>query len=226
MGSRALIKNLDPRAGIWLLVAANIGMFCEKSTEQGSVLSGMFLLLLLLYGQYMAAVKGAALLVSFRLLLRFVFPLCPAWVNMVFPVIINYTVRMMPCILAGLLIIRTSSMQEMTAAMRKMHLPQGFIIAMSTTFRYFPAIREEFVHIKSAMKLQNIPFASRLECTVVPLMMSAVNTSDEIAAAAVTRGIENPCPKSSAVRIRMSWIDWMLMALVTTGVAIVLAKMS
>ena len=55
-------------------------------------------------------------------------------------------------------------------------------------------------------------------------MMSAVNTSDEIAAAAVTRGIENPCPKSSAVRIRMSWIDWMLMALVTTGVAIVMAK--
>ena len=57
-------------------------------------------------------------------------------------------------------------------------------------------------------------------------MMSAVNTSDEIAAAAVARGIENPCPKSNAVQIRMSCIDWMLMALVTTGVAIVLAKMS
>ncbi len=96
MKSRALIKNLDPRAGLWLLVAANIGMFCEKSTEQGSVLSGMFLLLLLLYGQYMAA---------------------------------------------------------------------------------------------------------------------------------VARGIENPCPKSSAVQIRMSCLDWVLMALVTAGVVIVLVKM-
>ena len=71
----------------------------------------------------------------------------------------------------------------------------GFIIAMSTTLRYFPALKEEFVHINAAMKLQNISWASRLECTVVPLIVSAVNTSDEIAAAAVARGIENPGKK-------------------------------
>ena len=97
-----------------------------------------------LYGQYMAAIKGALLLIVFRLLLKYVFPLRPSWVNMVFPVLINYTLRMMPCILAGLLILRTSSMSRMIAAMRALHLPQGFIIAMSTTFRYFPAIKEEF----------------------------------------------------------------------------------
>ena len=222
MNGQIKIKPLDPRAGLWLLLVANIGMFCEKNTEQGSMLSGIFLLLLLLYGQYMAAIKGALLLVVFRLLLKYVFPLCPSWVNMVFPVLINYTLRMMPCILAGLLILRTSSMSRMIAAMRALHLPQGFIIAMSTTFRYFPAIKEEFIHIRAAMKLQNIPLSSRLECTVVPLMMSAVNTSDEIAAAAVARGIENPCKKTSIIKIHMVISDWIVMFLVTIGVTILM----
>ena len=222
MNGQIKIKPLDPRAGLWLLLVANIGMFCEKNTEQGSMLSGIFLLLLLLYGQYMAAIKGALLLIVFRLLLKYVFPLCPSWVNMVFPVLINYTLRMMPCILAGLLILRTSSMSRMIAAMRALHLPQGFIIAMSTTFRYFPAIKEEFIHIRAAMKLQNIPLSSRLECTVVPLMMSAVNTSDEIAAAAVARGIENPCKKTSILKIHMVISDWIVMFLVTIGVTILM----
>ena len=57
------ISALDPRAGIWLLLLANIGMFCEKQAWQGIAISGMLLLLLLLYRQYSAAWKGAALIV-------------------------------------------------------------------------------------------------------------------------------------------------------------------
>ena len=207
------ISALDPRAGIWLLLLANISTFCERYAWQGIAMSGMFLLLLVLYQQYSAAGKGALLIVIFRLLLKYVFPLCPRLINMVFPVLLNYTLRMMPCILAGILLVRNASMQKMVAAMRALHLPQGFITAISTTLRYFPAIREEFGHIRAAAKLQNIPLSERLESTVVPIMMSAVSTSDEIAAAAVVRGIENPCRKTSYIRLRITASDWLVMAL-------------
>ena len=207
------ISALDPRAGIWLLLLANISTFCERYAWQGIAMSGMFLLLLVLYQQYSAAGKGALLIVIFRLLLKYVFPLCPRLINMVFPVLINYSLRMMPCILAGILLVRNASMQKMVAAMRALHLPQGFITAISTTLRYFPAIREEFGHIRAAAKLQNIPLSERLESTVVPIMMSAVSTSDEIAAAAVVRGIENPCRKTSYIRLRITASDWLVMAL-------------
>ena len=40
---------------------------------------------------------------------------------------------------------------------------------------------------------------ARLECTVMPLMVSATETAEELSAAAVTRGIENPARKTSAV---------------------------
>lgn len=58
MDKRAIINHLDPRAGLWLLLMANIGMFCQKNTEQGSMLSGIFLLLLLVYGQYREGMQG------------------------------------------------------------------------------------------------------------------------------------------------------------------------
>ena len=55
MNKRTVINHLDPRAGLWLLLMANIGMFCQKNSEQGSMLSGIFLLLMLVYGLYKAA---------------------------------------------------------------------------------------------------------------------------------------------------------------------------
>ena len=122
MNKITVINHLDPRAGLWLLLMANIGMFCQKNSEQGSMLSGIFLLLMLVHGLYKAAGKGIVLLVSFHLLLMYVFPQCPAWMNMVFPVLVNYSLRMLPCVLAGLLLLRTSSMQKMIAAMYTLHV--------------------------------------------------------------------------------------------------------
>ena len=49
------------------------------------------------------------------------------------------------------------------------------------------------------MKLRDIRGLARLECTVMPLMVSATETAEELSAAAVTRGIENPARKTSAV---------------------------
>lgn len=64
MNKRTVINHLDPRAGLWLLLMANIGMFCQKNSEQGSMLSGIFLLLMLVYGLIRRQVK-----VSFYLFL-------------------------------------------------------------------------------------------------------------------------------------------------------------
>ena len=57
------------------------------------------------------------------------------------------------------------------------------------------------------MKLRNIRGLDRLECTVMPLMVSATETAEELSAAAVTRGIENPAHKTSAVSLRMPAAD-------------------
>ena len=55
MNKRTVINHLDPRAGLWLLLMANIGMFCQKNLSRGVMLSGIFLLLMLVHGLYEAA---------------------------------------------------------------------------------------------------------------------------------------------------------------------------
>ena len=49
----------------------------SEKYEQGSMLSGIFLLLMLVHGLYKAAGKGIVLLVSFHLLLMYVFRSAP-----------------------------------------------------------------------------------------------------------------------------------------------------
>ena len=53
-------------------------------------------------------------------------------------------------------------------------------------------------------------------------MMSAVTTSDEIAAAAVARGIDNPGKKTSVMTLHLSLTDYLAMLLVTVWTGIVI----
>lgn len=95
----------------------------------------------------------------------------------------------------------------------KAYVPQKLIISISVTLRYFPAIREEAGYIRDAMCLRNIRGMERLEAMAVPLMISASETAEELSAAAVTRGIENPAPKTSIIRLHMGPFDWIYVAL-------------
>lgn len=51
-----------------------------------------------------------------------------------------------------------------------------------------------------------------VECIYVPLMMTASKAADELSIASVTRGIENPNPRTCLVQIKCGVADWMIMA--------------
>ena len=46
-----------------------------------------------------------------------------------------------------------------------------------------------------------------MECIYVPLMMAASKAADELSIASITRGIENPKPRTCLVQIRMRLAD-------------------
>ena len=43
-------------------------------------------------------------------------------------------------------------------------------------------------------------------------MVSATETAEELSAAAVTRGIENPTQKTSVIKLHMGVLDWAALA--------------
>ncbi len=98
-------------------------------------------------------------------------------------------------------------------ALRKWHIPQGLIIPLSVTVRYFPVLKEETGYIRDAMKLRNIHGTQKIECLLVPTMISATTTAEELSAAAVTRGIENPAPKTSMIEMKFGVQDFVCLAI-------------
>lgn len=199
--------RIDPRTGLLLLVLANAGAFLSNSEYETGLLTAMLFVLMTLCGCRGAGIKFLLVYLGMILVQGYLFPVSPKWVVTTFAIFINYTKRMLPCLMVGTLIVKTVSMSEMVLAMRKLHVPQKLIVAISVTLRYFPAIREEFCAIRDAMKLRHIPWTRKMECIAVPIMMSAASTAEELSAAAVTRGIENPAPKTSIMTLHFGVLD-------------------
>ena len=198
----------DPRAGLWILIAANIIAFSDHTLWVELALVALLLALMVVHRRFTMAVKWA---VGYCALLVFQQVIATS-----FTIFATYTRRMFPCLMTGSLMLKCTPLRYLIVGLRQLHIPQKLIVAISVTLRYFPAIREEIGHIRDAMKLRNIRGLSRLECTVMPLMMSATETAEELSAAAVTRGIENPARKTSAVSLRLMPAD-------LTGMLLVLA---
>lgn len=119
--------------------------------------------------------------------------------------------KVYPCgYLAGI-IISTTRISEFLSAMYRLRVPRSIVIPMAVMLRYIPAVREDWRFIKDAMRLRDVSPslggiltrpAMTVECLYVPLMMSASRTADELSIASVTRGIENPKPRTCLTQIR------------------------
>ncbi len=204
--------KLDPRTCLILLVIANVVIFIQNSAVIEIVWIGLLLVLLCICGAARSAAKLAGVFAGCMILQYIIFPIAPKAIVSIFFIFISYARKAMPCLIVGTLIMKTVSVRELTAALLKWKVPYSFIISLSVSIRYFPAIKEEIGYIRDAMKLRNIKFADKFECMIVPIMMSAAATSDELSAAAVTRGIENPCEKTSIIDIKYGIADYICIA--------------
>lgn len=200
--------RLDPRAELLLLLLANVVAFTQRSLKLEIAWVAFLLFLIVICGCGKSAVKLGAAFCLCLILQRWLLPNGPKFLASSFSIIVSYARKIFPCLIVGTLVVKKTSVRELTAALRSWHVPQSLIISLSVTLRYFPAIKEEIGYIQDAMKLRNIRGIQKLEGILVPVMISATATAEELSAAAVTRGIENPKPKTSMVRMHMRLWDF------------------
>lgn len=124
--------------------------------------------------------------------------------------------KVYPCGMLSGVLVSTTKVSEFLCAMHKIHAPGTLTVAIAVMLRYVPAIREDWHFIKDAMALRDVSLSWKgfvthpgrtVECIYVPLMMAASKAADELSIAAVTRGIENPKPRTCLVRIRFGVWD-------------------
>ena len=191
-----------------LLVFVTVVVFVQNSLYMEVALVTALLSLFFCSRLFISGLKFI-LVFGFLLALQYtIFPAAPKFFTDTFSVLTIYARRVFSCAMIGAFVVKTTPMRYLILAMRKWRFPQKLVIPLSVTIRYFPAIREEVGHIRDAMKLRRISGAAKAEAYIVPLMFSAASTADELGAAAVTRGIENPAPKTSLIALRFRARDY------------------
>ena len=129
--------------------------------------------------------------------------------------------KVYPCGMLSGIVISTTKVSEFLSAMNRVHAPKKLVIPLAVMLRYIPTIQEDWRYIKDAMRMRDVSpslggFLSHpgmtVECIYVPLMMTASKAADELSIASVTRGIENPNPRTCLVQIKCGIADWMIMA--------------
>lgn len=197
--------RLDPRTKLLLLAAGNASVMLAPSLVYEMATAACILAFGLASGVYRFTLKMALLyllLVLVQTLGPVYLPEAAALFVVTFAVFLR---KIFPCAMLGGVLIATTRVNEFMTAMNKLRLPRTLIVPLAVTLRYFPAAHEEWMHIREAMAMRGVSSsvwgflrhpARTAECLLVPMMITASRMAEEMSAAAVTRGIDNPAPRT------------------------------
>jgi energy-coupling factor transport system permease protein len=136
--------------------------------------------------------------------------------------------KMSPLVGVMILSLRSMSVSELIAGLQKLYCPKSISLALAIALRFIPTIRQELSQIKDAMKTRGVSLnfvtfvkapTVTMEYLLIPFMMRCIKVADELAAAAVTRAIENPAPRGMRIpmKIRPREIVYLMLVIGTNS---------
>lgn len=218
--------NFDPRTKILLLVALDVLLFMGRSLAYEASIILFCAIILLIDDQSRSALKYMGIFALFVIAQRFIAPFSHNSLASLVYFVVVVVRKILPCLMLGQWLIATTEVSSFVAAMWKWKLPKQAIVTTSVVFRCFPTIREEWDAIQSAMKMRGIGFNFKHMVTkpsktivymLVPLFISVLNISDELAAAALCRGLDNPGQHTCMEDIRFRWYDIVFLIIVAVS---------
>ena len=214
--------HLDPRTKLFLiLLCVFCAMFAPNLYFQFA-LAALIGLLAVFCGKWRYALQG---IFVYALICVFTVwsmgAMTGTWRTM-FVAFLGLVHKVYACGMLAGLVISTTKVGEFLSAMARLHVPQKLTVPIAVMLRYLPTIREDWHFIKDAMRLRDVSPtftgflkapAMTVNCIYVPLLTAASKAADELSIASLTRGIENPSPRTCLVKIQMQMADWLIMVL-------------
>ncbi|MDO5733301.1 MAG: energy-coupling factor transporter transmembrane component T [Eubacteriales bacterium] len=207
--------KMDVRYKFFLLILISITAFSAKDLLYGSLVFALVSALTFLLGQGLKTLK---FIVAYALILVFILlsKHLPAFLRSMFLIIALCARMCMPIALYGQSFLKSSSVSEMVTGLYTLHLPRAFVISFAVAMRFFPTVREEIQHLREAMWLRGLEFSLRnlrkrpvllLEGLIAPLLIRVSTTAEELSAASITRGLDNPAPRTAFKKLKIGFLD-------------------
>lgn len=220
--------RLDPRTKLFLILICVLSAMFAPNLYFQLALVTLIGLLAVLSGKWRYALRG---IVVYALICAFTVWCMDAfggtWRTM-FVAFLGLVHKVYACGMLAGIVISTTKVGEFLSAVTRMHVPKKLTIPLAVMLRYLPTIREDWRYIKDAMRLRDVsptPVgflkapAMTTCCIYVPLLTAASKAADELSIASVTRGIENPKPRTCLVKIKMRAADFIAIALLAAFLA-------
>ena len=214
--------GLDPRTKIVVLVTVIIVVFSFPGNLVMGITVAGCILLFLIDGLVLQLVGFAAVYLFLTAIQFLLLPRVGATAAMMLAGFVYFKV-LMPIALPADHLMRTTSVQEVLAAAKKMRVPEKMRIGFAIIMRYLPVVGQNFRQVRDAMKLRDLRgLGTRVEAVYVPMLINTVQAAEDLSTAACTRGIENPGDKTSFVKVGLRTRDFLVitscLALITAGV--------
>ena len=218
--------RMDPRAKLYLLLLANLLLLFHVGTAAEAATTALCLLLFFLSSKIGMGLRLSALYFGLLAVDIFVVPRAGEGVLLNLLSLVSVGVRMMlPCIITGAYAFSTTTIGELTAALRRMLVSQDNTNSdPMVVVRFFPTVGEDYRQIRAAMALRGIaegrgalllhPMQS-LEYVLMPLLMNSNNVAQDLSAAALTKGIGLPGRHTCMTELRLTVWDFLYPALCT-----------
>lgn len=219
---KAARTGLDPRTKIVVLITVIIVVFSFPGNLVMGITVAGCILLFLIDGLVLQLVGFAAVYLFLTAIQFLLLPRVGATAAMMLAGFVYFKV-LMPIALPADHLMRTTSVQEVLAAAKKMRVPEKMRIGFAIIMRYLPVVGQNFRQVRDAMKLRDLRgLGTRVEAVYVPMLMNTVQAAEDLSTAACTRGIENPGDKTSFVKVGLRTRDFLVitscLALITAGV--------
>ena len=202
-GRRSL--RLDPRTKLIVLVLINLALTIAVHPGYAHILVAAAVLLIAAVAYILVA--GAQILGERYL---------PAAAQLFVVTFFQIIGKVFPAGIIGAVIIQTTRVNEFVAALTRWRMPRVLITPFAVVFRYFPAMREQGRNLRDAMAIRGLsptPLSLLLHPVdvttrlYVPMLVGATVIADEIADAALVRGIDNPAPRTCLVDLAFGAAD-------------------
>lgn len=216
---------LDPRTKLLLLVLNSLflmgGIGGDAPFMQlfRHLLVVILLVFLWLYGRKKQAFLVSLFYIVFYSLQMTIFPHLTGMLNYMLLFSVSLFIRILPTVMAGHLLIGTTKVRDLVAALKKMRVSDALIIPISVIMRFFPVIIEEYIAISSAMAMRGIRFGGShrtkmLEYRIIPLIICSVKAGEELSAAALVRGLGSPIARTRKDSVRFGKYDYLTMGVI------------
>jgi len=140
----------------------------------------------------------------------------PMVINILIVLLVGLVLRLFPAFMMGAYFIKSTTASECVASLGRMHIGRQITIPLSVLFRFIPTMQEESSSIKDAMRMREVQFGTKkfwknpaalVEYRFIPLMISVVKIGEDLSAAALTRGLDNPIKRTNITTIGFTHYD-------------------